>query len=345
MKNLALLLLCLIFSITSCVERIPYAPAAGEELLVIDGLLSNSEASRIIRIKRGSGFNTLNFKGIEASGQIRKNDEFWGDLEVVGAGILKVPSQFILEPGNKYSVIIETPEGQVIRSRPQTLQTPEKADSLTFAVERVVSISEFSGFTTTSRFLRIYSHLDVSGRSEPAYLLWHRDGVYTFRETVPPIRTCYIYYPVPESPITLLSSEGLQNQLRQRVASNIINSRLLYEHMFNIYMYTISKESYDYYASILRLSELEGNLYDEIPGPVVGNLTQESGTNANLVGHISFALADTLRIKIRAGDLGVDIFNGCLGINPCGPNPSCPCADCLSSFSGASLEQPEYWND
>jgi len=347
---------------TACVEPLSFEVNTDSEFVLVNGVISNSPDERTIQVFRGKGIDKKEFVPINVRGNIYRDGQLWDQLAVQGTGVLYVPFNLKLEENHTYEIEITTPENEVFRSKPQTVQAKVQMDSLSFEVERRFSGTNFSGLPQSDWFVDIFSHISLPNNDKINYYRWQVDGTFSFIEieqTGNPqdiISTCYISHYVSENPTSVLSSEGLATgPIKRLVNSRIIDESFLFRHILNVYLHAIDRETFEYYDRAIRLTSGSGSLYDEVPAPLQGNVIKTEGAPETVLGYIDFSLADTLRIDLSKGVLEVPIANVCETIRPCptraqpGGTPlpplPCKCWDCNLIFPNSSLFPPFFWDE
>lgn len=350
----------LLFS--ACVEPLDFSQTSEDQFVLINGVISNSPGERSIRVSRGLGIDSKEFVPINVRGSIYRDGQLWDQLAVQDVGELYVPFNLKLEEGRSYEIEITTPENEVFRSTPQTVLPKAEISSLSFETERRFSGTNFSGLPQSDIFVDIFSHIQLPSSDQNTYYRWQVDGTFSFVEVArtgnpnDPIQTCYVSHTVSENSTTVLSSEGLAaGEVRKLVNTRVADQSFLFKHVINVYLHSINSESYEYYERAIRLTNGAGSLYDEIPAPLKGNVRKTEGTPETVLGYIDFSLADTMRISLAKGDLGVSISNVCESNTPCPVRPNvpggnvdpvyCKCWDCNLALPNASLFPPFFWDE
>lgn len=358
---LSILLTGMLF--TACVDPIEFTQDLNSEYVLINGVISNSPGERTIKVSRGLGIDTREFIPLNVRGNIYRDGQLWDQLAVQGIGELYVPFTLKLEEGRSYEIEIITSDNEIYRSKPQIVQPKGEIKSLSFQTERRFSGTNFSGLPKSDIFVDLFSHIDLPGPEETRYYRWQVDGTFSFIEVArqgfgsDPIQTCYVSHFVEENPTTVLSSEGLSSgEVRHLVNTRIADGSFLFKHVLNVYLHTVDRETFEYYDRAIRLATGAGNLYDEIPAPLQGNVNKTTGDSETVLGYIDFSLSDTMRISLAKGELGVSISNVCETLTPCPVRPTppggglpdplyCKCWDCNLALPNSSLIPPFFWDE
>ena len=94
----------------------------------------------------------------------------------------------------------------------------------------------------------------------------------------------------------------------------------------------------------------QGQLYDEIPAGVDGNVFEVADPTRRVLGYVEFSLADTTRISVDQNDMGIELLDDC---RPAPGDPvfcerlmlePCKCWDCDSLYGQETLIRPVWFN-
>ena len=322
-----------------------------KEFLVVTGTISNSSNERSIRVSTHDE-DFIFGRPHASTGAIYKNGAFLADL-LAGSnpGELIVPPNIEIEEGASYFIEVKTASGLLIQSEPVVVQPRLETNSLSFeVVQRASQYNEF-GVPDIANYLRVFASVDPStNNTQTNYFKWQVDEAWALTENPPQSRTCYVTNTVGDNPITVFESPASSSgNAKVLILDRIIDDSFLEVHYVNVYTHSLDKRSAKYYQDALKLSEINGTLYDEIPAPLDGNLSVVSGGESELYGFVDFSLSDTLRLRLDNSDLKLQISNLCDSPSPCKPGgpfappPPCRCADCANAFGQNTLIKPDYW--
>lgn len=330
--------------LVGCVSELKDGPT-DQAFTSISGVLTNSTGQRTVFVRRHRTFQEAG-EPLSASGAIFKNGQLETELIEIRPGDLAAPLGFEVQAGASYHVEIETVDGNRYRTEPQRVRPRIRTDSLTFALEKRLTEITDLGVPVTDWYIDVYAYITVPETiTEPRYFRWQVDESWSF---VSGARTCYPRVDVSENPSTLAAETALRaGPVPVRIATNIVDEQFLHVHYFNAYLHTLDEASYQFYLRSQRLAANDGNLFDEVPGPVRGNVQSlQQDEDDYVVGNIEFSLPDTLRLRVEREDFNIRIFDecstplACTGIRPGVP---CKCVDCASVFGIGTLAKPFYW--
>ncbi|MEM7655552.1 MAG: DUF4249 family protein [Bacteroidota bacterium] len=331
--------------------------------IAINGVISNSPEGRRILVTRQQG--TAAQGPIVASvGEVYKDGTLEAELQVGNEGELLLPDGFVIEEGASYHVEIRTDEGKVYHSLPQVVQPRLTVDTLTHVVEERIGGVSQTGIPIQALFVNILATVTVPADPAASELYrwqvneaWSRTEVTNPTDPLDVIQKCYPTVEVEELPVTILTTDNFTpgTELQIQVATRRIDDSFDEKHYFNVYTHGIDQRAFRFYNAAQGLIASDGNLYDEQPAPIRGNLFNVDEPEDLVLGYVEFALADTTRIGLYSFDLQSRRPHRCLDFNPVcpvlfGPNgepviPPCKCWDCDIVFGTESLIRPDYWED
>lgn len=341
-------------SLMGCLTEIDFEDKG--KATTISGVLTNDTASREIFVTRADGISNEG-QPMQASGVVFKNGNVDVELIQKEIGVLSLPPSFEVEEGAIYYVEIITPDNQVYQSIPQKVPPKHKTDSISFQiVEKEASINT-TGEIVNNYFVDFFAHVTLPDPKDTVYYKWQIDQSWNF---VSEARICYKIRNERANEVALLSSNGrLAGPFKVRIASQEMDKSFSYKHYFNVNLFMIDKQTYEFYQKVQQLVNHSGNLYDEIPAPFKGNVFLDAGEAETVLGNIEFSAGgELLRFPIDSFMINerIDFFRVCEDTPGCGANagPFDPCSkphscfDCLISPLGDTIkwdDKPNYFVD
>jgi len=373
-------ILCLLCA-TACVEPLE-ADLSGENLPLINAVLTNSPGQRSIRISQTDGLSLIPIP-MEANGTVFKDGVAVAELVYLERGLLKLPDEFVIEAGHAYHLELQTADGKNYHSVPQQVFPLPASPVQTLSWERNVILDEEVETSLPINVVDVFASVDISPE-ENRYYRWEVAETWEHKEEPKPevdtmvvidssreigfpgwiydtmiiieedpILTCYPSRETFEFPSVVLRTDALQEgQARIKVHQTEIGQSFLFRHYFRVYLHRITLEAYDYYNKSRRLVDITGELYDEVPAAVNGNLLNPEDSSARVLGFVEFSLADTVRMSLTADDVGITLQDDCRplsGDNVCitettnPPPPPCKCWDCDSVYGLNTVFKPSWW--
>lgn len=338
--------LCLLVVI-SCVDVIPFDTEEPDQVVVIEGIISNSDKDQYIKV----GY--LNEFGINInrpiSGAVVKVYDDTGKEEVCQES--NTPGQYVLkgtlvkgEIGKAYYIEVQI-GNKTYRSTSETMQPNPEPDSIYFEVETENFIQP-NGTVNKNRFVNVYVGTPLIKTEEGLRLRWATDVLYTISEPYRPWeplfipKICYISEPINPQNIHLLDASELEAtradgiHLVRKAIDNTFEER----HYFNVYQYSLTKNAFEFWENIDAVSNRVGNIFDPPPAPIRGNIYNIDNESEEVLGYFSAASVDTIRVFTVRQYIDYRLPK------KCGFNVSLwgdECWNCLT-WPNATLERP-YW--
>lgn len=349
------LLLTILFSCTELLEN----PLDVKPQLVINGQFNNSLGQRQLSVLL---VDKLDGKGtkIVATGSIYKDGQLSVDLVQNIDGDLELPPSYTIEAGAEYFVEVITPENKVYRSFPQVVQPKFETDTVSFLVEEDIESSGFFGVAVNRSTIEFFAHVDLpEPEQEKRYYRWVVDEAWNFIESNKD-DTCYLSNTIfdnPASVVTNASSFLQSGEARVSVLKRKLDKSFAYTHFVNIYLHSLDARTFEFYEKAERLTSGTGTIYDEVPGPFRGNISNTDDPEEVVLGWVEFFLSDTLRYKLQRDFIDNLVPTQCDDIpggGPCPPQipppggglpPPCQCNACWAVLGNDALNPPDYWTN
>ncbi|MEM6804355.1 MAG: DUF4249 family protein [Bacteroidota bacterium] len=341
------------FIFSSCIEEL----IKTQELngtLVISGQLSNSEKFREILV-----LNVIDNLGagdsLDAEVSLYRDGQLWLDLDQMGPGRYRLPETARIEEGKAYFIEVLL-DDETYRSQEQLVAPKASTDTISY---RVLSEAEFIQENREAtepivlKGIEFSAHINLPTINDgEVYYRWVVDEVWSFIESNK-TDTCYVREAIETNTFSLLSntdSDILTGDVKIPIMRQGLDKSFHYQHYINAYMHSIDKRTYEYYSQVKRLDGTSGTIYDEVPGPIEGNIRRLDNPNIKPSGFVEFFLADTFRLRLRRDFIPSNVPDQCWDIpggGPCPPDPMvpCKCLECEAICGEDALTPPDYWVD
>lgn len=290
--------LLLLLTLSDCVT--PFDPEISkyEDLLVVDGAISNIPGSAYVNLSKTSSYsgrtkNPLNAASVtlidELDNRILFNNSANGKYTPANR-------DFAGEIGRSYKIYIETAEGIICESPFEKIPEPIPLDAVNY---------EFiSGDNDRDRGLEIT--VDVLNKNRTnAYFLWEYTETWQFEvpnvsSFVPDSRVCY---KTAKPPVFLIGTTQnlVQKQLVKHPLYFINNSsnRLYIKYSVNVTQHTLTEPTYVFYHDLIEVNENQGGLFDASPITLIGNMRNLSDPDLPVLGNFQVSGAAAKRIFIN----------------------------------------------
>ena len=294
-------LVILLSGVLACVDTYEPDISKYEDVIVVDGELSNLSGPYEVRLSTGFTFDEDS--GATISGAQVKIIESTGLeilLEEIRDGVYQtVDSAFRGVPGNSYKLHIEY-NNEVYESEMETLEPPVPIDRIYWEYEERENLGTDG--------IQLYLDTHDSLNSEYFYA-WDYEETWKF--TVPYMipdkpewNVCYRYSKSNDF-IIGTSIRNTNNRIKRYPLLFIDNNtnRLFLHYSILVKQYALSEQAYQFFKDLITLNDNQGTLFDPIPYAIVGNLKNLSNRDKPVLGYFLVAGVSEKRIFIDNDDL------------------------------------------
>ena len=138
------------------------------------------------------------------------------------------------------------------------------------------------------------------------------------------------------------SQEKLENyRVHSRVLAPYIEFNEL--HYFNVFQYSLSESTYEYWNKIDIVSNPTGSIFDKIPADVPGNIN-EIGSNSEVLGYFNVAAVTIVRVVTTREQISekIQIPRQC---SPFISHFRQPLYCCYCDILPNRIPKPDYWGE
>jgi len=371
--NILLIIISLIYS--SCIDEYWPDMTKYDNLLVVEGILSNGEPPYTIKLSFSSDVDAaqkIPFKNCEVS----IKDEFNNEETLIEElpGIYKTQGdEFKGQAGIQYKLLIKTPEGKKYESRFETLPTPVEIDTIYKILEYRESPEENHDLVG----YQFYIDTKTAAR-DSAYFWWDLQETYEYSAD---FTIEYVYYgsvqPFPNwdtlftcwktseiKEIYITSTEDLTGTEVTGFPLIYIDTetrKLSKRYSLLVNQYTISAEVYNYWDDIKDQITEGGSLFSTQPFQIRGNIVNTNDPEEPVLGYFITAGLSQKRLFANPPYGAMFYYSTCNPIFEMNLGFSRPwqwpiyitlidgkfatagegCFDCTSK--GGSTDMPDFW--
>ena len=295
--GIGFLLLCMY----SCIE--PFHPEIKEsqDMLVINGSISDKPGWHFVEVSRSSPYNEPGFIP-EKGCVVRVEDENGRGVTYseYQPGIYRADlDESFLGVNNAYRLNVYTQDGMEYQSDYDSLLACPPIDSLYYEIELPVSDDPNITYLGGVQF-----YVDIKGergdsrnflwKLEETYeyrsyyliqYLWENDSVYEFDTATDSINRCYTGGSILE--IYTASSRYLVANELNKYPLNYVSAKfpqLRFEYGLLVTQYSLSDEAFLYWEKIRTLTDEEGSLYEKQPANADGNIHNVNDPEEQILG-------------------------------------------------------------
>lgn len=268
-----ILIIAIIAIAQSCRE--PFFPETSEyeSLLVVEGKLTDNVGPYSIRLTRTSSLSDKESYP-EQNAFVTIEEEFGETIQLTEdeRGIYLTPEYFIATSGKKYKITIERSNGESYESDYEQLASSGSIESVSYNYKSWTE--DRDGHKKDLEGLEF--EVDASAPSGIQYFKFEYSDIWE-------VHSFITYNSHPDicwsestgSNIIIHSTSDLSNSIIKDfevVTISNESNRLFYHYGIQIKMLSISKNAYDYYSGLNKISQQSGSLYDPPPAQIVGNI-------------------------------------------------------------------------
>ena len=376
MRSYSFLSILLILMSAACVDRIFYDVGNGAGLgIVIDGYISDQPGPYMIQINSGHDLeNKINRQAISVK-ELRISDNHGAQevLSEVNTGVYQTrPTGIRGTVGRVYTLHLETFDGRVYESAPDTLMPPGSLDSLyyTFKDEKTFLGNHKYGFdilfnstTPEGKFRFLWKFTGTfkcdaypgANHNECFYLGdrcnfappcsgLRNIGGYTPQTAIwvqaEPCTCCTCWYNLFNDKPMLSDSRLLRfGRYAGLQAYYVPVTQWIFQNKIHIDMtqMSLSSQTFAFWKAIYDQKEATNSLFQPITGKIPSNFVQTSGKSAPVAG-LFFAAGISHKSRyLTRGDVPNELYIPADGI-PLGD-------DCRKFFGNSSNVKPDFWVD
>jgi len=338
-----LIYFCTVLLMAGCIDSISLETPETEQLLIIDGRITNAQDVYQVTIFTSSDLDFSPFGDLEpisgAEVQIKSLSGLCLSLTETAPGVYQTDGTFQGQIGEWYFVDVQVNE-QVYTSEPDLLKPVPIINSLEYQLEERTLLNS-SGNLITRKFVKILTSLDVPDVSEGLFLKWDVEGEFELREFIPGSldnRTCYVKDNINLNNVSLLDGSLLSGSLNGlEIIELEVNNKFADRYCVHVIQTSISKQAFDYWQNVGEVLDRTGSLFETPPGRIKGNISNANNPQEEVLGIFYASAVDSMRLFLDGER--IDVLRRCIA-------RSMPfieeCDNCLI-IPGASLERPPYW--
>lgn len=302
------ILLIFLIQLSSCVEPFEADFKEYENLLVVQGLITDKEGQYEVRLSR-----TLSL-GLEIS-ILPENNAFviirddQGNEEILTEekkGIYKTQADGIKGVvGRTYTLWIKTKDDEEYESSPVQLCEVTEVDTLYYEKNDYLVYSEFG--KKQEKGIQIF--LDTrNGNNTTIYYRWEFEEAWEYNLPyqdsidIPDIKK-YCWQTEFSREILIKSTENFSNNKVEKFPVNFLPSwkqKLYGKYGIHVKQYSTNKELFLFWEKLKKVNEINGGLYDVIPASIYGNIYPCEPNQKKALGYFDASEVKEKTLYIRA---------------------------------------------
>ena len=312
-----ILLLTLLFGLTSCVDKFLPEINNYENLLVVDGLLTNGDEPGEVKLSFSSSVNNAELIPV-TGGELYIVDEEQVEVPLteMDPGVYKfLDPSFRAQAGSSYQLHLLLPNGRRYESDICQLNAPSPIDS----VYGLVETQELLNYNHPIQGIQFYID-NHSDNKDTCYYLWDLtktfeycasftldftwEGAFIPYPNPDSLRTCWLTKQV--SNIFTFSTKNLDNPVITRFPLNYVSTEskeLSVKYSLMVKQLSISEEAFVFWDALRQLNIEQGNLYSQQPIQIRGNVKNINNSDETVLGFFTVAGVTEKRIFMTRQEL------------------------------------------
>lgn len=272
-----------LFFLTSCVEAFDPEISSDEDILVVDGTLSNDDPEVIVSLSRTYPYDQNRTSYEEGAVLwIEDLDEKSWELTESGDGDYILESGINPEPGDYYRLRILTSDGIEYLSDYQEYLSVNSLDSILYREYR----QNTEGSVLNKEGVEIY--VNAHGDNDSCrYYRWEWEEEWEIMSPLnfPEPTTCW--QSGNSSGININSTDNLyENELINQYLYTISfsDNKLAIRYRTTIKQYSVTRDNYIYLEKLEKINEGSGGFFDPIPAGLTGNVECLTNPDTDVLG-------------------------------------------------------------
>ncbi|MGK7397340.1 MAG: DUF4249 domain-containing protein [Candidatus Cyclobacteriaceae bacterium M3_2C_046] len=284
------LILLMVLLNLNCIEQIPLETGSSAPKLVVDGLITDEPGPHQVALYYTNPdlLNLRNPPVLNARVTIKDDLGQEEALMEVGAGVYQTRADFAGQPGQTYTLYIETEEGQQYASFPEYMPINSPIDSI-YDHPRVET--EYLGNVTTQQVGYVDVFIDIDDNpSSSEYFRYETEKVEVIITSAPDgqmLLCCFkCYWPRAGQDVISLASDQFSNgnQIR-RIKVETIENDISTDMLVRIRQYALNASAHEFWQQIKEQRESIGSIFDPPPANIKGNIYNVNDRSETIFGY------------------------------------------------------------
>jgi hypothetical protein len=331
-KSLLVLILIVFFG-SSCLDQVDVELRDVSQKLVVEGLFSNIEEENFLKLAYTLPVGTLKrtepVQGAFVELRASNGEKMIYRPATDAVGIYRpIEEPIVAKEGIEYSIYIRLSNGKEFSSIPEKLlkEVPIQTINARFRRETPIGYQILVDFQDP--------------KESENYYRWETLGYQVKLSTGKEFSCCArCYVPSKSENINILSDNGLNgNSVRLRPVY-FSQAYTIGKHYIEAKQFAISRNAFQYWTKYSNQIQREGTIFDPLPAPVIGNVSNINDQNELALGFFEIATISKAKLVVPGDTLGE--FAVAFIIN----NSNMPSGDCMLAypFSMYADKPPKGW--
>lgn len=318
----------MIFSGPGCITQFVPETEEAQELVVVEGLITNQSGANIIKISKsqplGKKSTVKPLKGCTV--RISDDQGHTALLTEKATGTYSTdPASFRGMEGRKYTLEILTNNATLnhytYRSLPMEMKSVPPIDSIFYTK---VLLADPGPLSRREEGCQVYLNThDPEGKCK--YYRWDFSETWEFRlpYSLPVNNVCWMN--VNSTEINIKNISGLSENMVFKYPIRFISNetdRLKVKYSLLVNQYSLNEDEYFYWEKLRNVYEETGGLYDITPASIPGNIFCVEDPGEKVLGYFSVSARSAKRIFINENFYGIiNLYTDCISDTIFGNQP------------------------
>jgi len=163
---------------TSCVDRINFSVPSAQSLIVVEGMITDNPGPYTVKVSKSISINSdSSYRDPVQNAKIKLYDDEGNDEDFIegSPGVYLTSGLIQGKPGHAYSIVLETQDGKVFKSIPDTINPVGEIEQIKFEYE-ARTIQTIYGDVDANVF-KIYVDANA-GTGDNNYVRWRFTGTF-----------------------------------------------------------------------------------------------------------------------------------------------------------------------
>jgi hypothetical protein len=303
-----LLLLSFLLIVSGCIVQFIPETTEDQNLLVVEGLITDQDAPNIIRISTSLPLGGKSAAKPLSGSIVSVTDDLGNDtrLSETIAGTYVTPPSFRGATGRSYTLHIKTSNSSGYRSYeslPMQMRPVPPIDSIYYEKTEIPSPYP-DGQNANGAQIYLNTH---DPQNNCKFYRWEFEETWEFRlPYMTPNNTCWISSNSDKINIKNTSSFAEDRIIRFPInfVSNMTD-RLRVKYSILVNQYSLNEDEYLYWEKLQNIAEQVGGLYDITPASVPTNIWCVENPNEKVLGYFSVSASASKRIFVKDNFKGI----------------------------------------
>jgi len=333
-----------------CIEPFEFQGVDEDNLVVVDGYISNEAKAHTIRLIRTQFFS--NYRNEPVNGAfVAIRDDLGGEeiLIETSNGYYHTGPDFKAEPDRSYQLEVIISDDEVIVSDPVGLIQGEKPEKIIIE-PGAREYYRRDGKLRMEEYVEILVEIPVTSSTEDKFYKWDIHPQWVTQANFAPqeFEWCYIQ----DHKLTQVSiwqddiSKSKKGIKTVSLGTIPYDHRMWFDLRIRVTQLSLERSGYEFWDDIRTQRGKTGSVFDPIPNSIKGNLRNKMNDDIRVLGHFGVFNVDSLVVHINQDDLPFKDTSPMDCTPILGGRPA-RCLNCLNYLGGVwnVAIKPDWWDD